>query len=283
MVSFDDGSGPALIVGGQFTTAGGVQARRLARWDGTSWSEFGGGASSLVGALRVFDDGSGPALYACGAFYAIGGVSCSGVARWTGTTWVPLSSGVSNAVYSAAALERPNGSRSLFLGGAFTVAGGTTSHYVAEWTAACPCPPSAYCSSGTSSNGCTPTLSSSGAPSASLSSPFTVTASGVDGQKTGLIFYGISGPTVAPWGSSTSTLCVKPPQQRTTQVSSGGTSGACDGVLALDWNGWHAAHPGALGSPIGAGTTLWLQGWYRDPPSSKTTALTSALEAFVAP
>jgi hypothetical protein len=29
---FDDGSGPALVAGGQFTTAGGVPANRIAQW-----------------------------------------------------------------------------------------------------------------------------------------------------------------------------------------------------------------------------------------------------------
>jgi hypothetical protein len=34
---FDDGNGPALYAGGDFTTAGGVAANRIAKWDGSSW------------------------------------------------------------------------------------------------------------------------------------------------------------------------------------------------------------------------------------------------------
>src|SRR5262249_10567947 len=51
---FDDGSGPALYAGGAFTTAGGVNARRIAKWNGSSWS----GVQTLdeaVHALAVFD------------------------------------------------------------------------------------------------------------------------------------------------------------------------------------------------------------------------------------
>jgi hypothetical protein len=40
---FDDGSGPALYAGGNFTSAGGVPAERVARWNGTSWSRWAPG------------------------------------------------------------------------------------------------------------------------------------------------------------------------------------------------------------------------------------------------
>jgi len=40
---FDDGSGPALYAGGDFTTAGGVAANRIAKWNGSSWSQLGSG------------------------------------------------------------------------------------------------------------------------------------------------------------------------------------------------------------------------------------------------
>ncbi len=142
--------------------------------------------------------------------------------------------------------------------------------------------PSAYCTSGLSTTGCRPTIGASGGASASAASGFTVTASGVDGQRQGLLFYGVSGPTASPWGAQ-SFLCVKAPTQRTAPHSSGGTSGACDGALALDWNAWRAAHPSALGQSFAAGDSIWLQGWFRDPASSKTTALSNALEARLCP
>ena len=45
LVVFDDGSGPALYVGGAFESIAGVAAHNLAKWDGRHWSEVGGGVS----------------------------------------------------------------------------------------------------------------------------------------------------------------------------------------------------------------------------------------------
>jgi hypothetical protein len=55
----DDGAGPhppALFVGGNFTTAGGVPANYIAKWDGSSWSPLGSGMDSWVRSMAVFDD-----------------------------------------------------------------------------------------------------------------------------------------------------------------------------------------------------------------------------------
>src|SRR5262245_21897742 len=53
-----------LIVGGNFVTAGGQEANRIAAWDGESWYPFGGGTNSAVYALTVYND----ELIAGGAF-----------------------------------------------------------------------------------------------------------------------------------------------------------------------------------------------------------------------
>jgi hypothetical protein len=44
MVVYDDGSGPALYVGGGFGIAGSVVAHGIAKWDGTAWSALGSGS-----------------------------------------------------------------------------------------------------------------------------------------------------------------------------------------------------------------------------------------------
>ena len=58
---FDDGSGPAVFVGGTFTIARGITVNRVAKWNGTTWSALGSGltttTSPSVDALLVFDDG----------------------------------------------------------------------------------------------------------------------------------------------------------------------------------------------------------------------------------
>lgn len=58
---FDDGTGPALYLGGSFTTGGGMAAQGMARWDGAAWSPMpgvagAGGGLGSVGPLAVFSD-----------------------------------------------------------------------------------------------------------------------------------------------------------------------------------------------------------------------------------
>jgi hypothetical protein len=85
MTVLDDGRGPGLYAGGDFDSAGGVPASRIARWDGAAWSALDAGADGFVRALCAAGDGAtgGPALLACGDFV----VSPAGdtlVARWVG-------------------------------------------------------------------------------------------------------------------------------------------------------------------------------------------------------
>ncbi len=79
MTVFDDGRGPALFVGGDFYSAGGVPTNYIARWDGHEWSALGGVNLSrgwhydtILEELAVFDDGSGPALFMSGNFQQVG-------------------------------------------------------------------------------------------------------------------------------------------------------------------------------------------------------------------
>jgi hypothetical protein len=148
---------------------------------------------------------------------------------------------------------------------------------------ACPAPPAAYCTAGTTSSGCNASISASGTPSASAASGFTLAASGVEGQRQGLFFYSLSGSEALPWGAGSSWLCVKAPTQRCTPLNSGGASGACDGVLALDWNSFRTNTPGLLGAPYSGGQQLWAQAWFRDPPSPKSTSLSNALALTLLP
>ncbi len=112
----EDGAGPnppALFVGGDFTTAGGVTANRIARWNGTTWSALGtgtaGGSNSSVFALAVHDaDGTGPlapALYAGGMFGSLGGGSGSNLARWNGVAWTAVGASNFNSVTAIASVD----------------------------------------------------------------------------------------------------------------------------------------------------------------------------------
>jgi len=147
-------------------------------------------------------------------------------------------------------------------------------------------PPIPYCTAGTTSHGCSASISANANPSVSFANACSVTVTNVEGQKTGILFYNAdnSGFTPSAWGSgSTSWECVGSPSQRTPIQSSGGTSNACDGSYVLDWNAYQTAHPLALGNPWSLGDHVYVQAWFRDPPAAKGTNLSNALELTYQP
>jgi hypothetical protein len=146
-------------------------------------------------------------------------------------------------------------------------------------------PPTAFCTAGTTTNGCTASIGANANPSVSFANACNVSITGVEGQKNGIVFYGLAQLPQA-WcsmGGGTSFLCVKPPTQRAVTVSSGGAINQCNGTLGLDWNAFQQANPSALGNPWSAGTKVYVQGWFRDPPACKTTSLSNALELTYQP
>jgi hypothetical protein len=118
LASYDpDGDGPlnpVLIAGGFFTTAGGTNASRVAKWNGASWSALASGAEDVVYSLAVFDsDGAGPeppVLLAAGNYTAIGGLLADHVASWDNAAWQPLvpysTTGPNNMVLSLEAIPK---------------------------------------------------------------------------------------------------------------------------------------------------------------------------------
>ncbi|MBX3362444.1 MAG: hypothetical protein KF912_10010 [Phycisphaeraceae bacterium] len=136
MAVYNDGSGPALYVGGEFLSAGGVLADYIARWNGSAWSPVGGGTDAPVRALAVFDDGSGPALYAAGEFTEAGFRTINRVARWDGVEWTALGgppfNGVNNVATTLRVFDDGTGP-ALYVGGVFTTAGGVTVNRIAKW------------------------------------------------------------------------------------------------------------------------------------------------------
>ena len=146
-------------------------------------------------------------------------------------------------------------------------------------------PPVNFCTAGTSSNGCIPILSASANPNVALSNNCLLSASNLEGQKTGLLFYGINNSGFVPqtWGSGTSFLCVKAPTQRTTTQPTGGIAGLCDGSMMLDFGAFQLSNPGSLGQPFAVGNKVYAQAWYRDPPAPKTTNLSNGVELTFVP
>lgn len=115
-----------LLVGGQFTMAGGQPANNVARWNGSAWTALGAGTDARVQALAVLPSGD---VVAGGLFTTAGGVPASRIARWDGVAWSPLGSGTNNQVH--ALMVMPNGA--LVVGGQFTQAGGSSAMRVARW------------------------------------------------------------------------------------------------------------------------------------------------------
>ena len=147
-------------------------------------------------------------------------------------------------------------------------------------------PPVTYCTAGTSTNGCVPSIAAANQPRVSLTGTAIVSVSNVEGQKQGLLFYGINntGFVLTPWSAtSPSYLCVRAPTQRLPAQSSGGSVGFCNGGLSADFHAFFAANPTALGTPLTAGQKVYAQAWYRDPPAPKTTNLSNGIELTVGP
>jgi subtilisin-like proprotein convertase family protein len=131
------------------------------------------------------------------------------------------------------------------------------------------------CPGGLTTNGCSAYMNATSMPSISNAYPCSLQAGGVEGDKYGIIFYGVDGPVTLPFGNST--MCAKAPVQRTTQQFSGGGVGTCNGLFQLDWNAYRAANPLALGQPFHVGSSVIAQAWFRDPPSLNGTNLSSAV------
>ena len=128
-------SGSDLYAGGYFTTAGGVAASNIAKWNGSSWSALGSGMNGGVSALVV----SGSDLYAGGEFTTAGGSPANYITKWNGNSWSALGSGISARsdnpyydYYGAGVYALAVSGSDLYAGGSFLTAGGKVSAYMAR-------------------------------------------------------------------------------------------------------------------------------------------------------
>jgi hypothetical protein len=147
---------------------------------------------------------------------------------------------------------------------------------------------STYCTAKLNSLGCLPAMSFSGAQSAASTSGFTLSASNVRNQKSGLLFYGVNGRAASAFQGGT--LCVNAPIKRTPGTSSAGSAlpaSDCTGVYSIDMNAFATGNLG--GSPLPEltlpGSTVDCQFWGRDPGfgAPNNTTLSDADAYLVAP
>ncbi len=135
--AFDDGSGEALFLAGDFTRAGGIDARHVAKWDGCRFSALGDGLNwgpyaAQARAFAVFDDANGPALYVGGYFTHAGDTEVNHIARWDGASWSAVGGGFNAPVHGLAVFDDSSGS-ALYAAGNFTRAGGAPANFIAKW------------------------------------------------------------------------------------------------------------------------------------------------------
>lgn len=125
--------GGQLVVGGAFSSAGGVPVFNIAAWDGTAWSALGAGLTGGQGSVwELFvHDGR---LVAAGSFNMAGGVPANNIAAWDGSTWSALGGGLTGSGAVGRALTEFEGD--LICGGTFLLADGDTVRSIARWDGA---------------------------------------------------------------------------------------------------------------------------------------------------
>ena len=100
---YDSISNILYASGGFHATGNGVQALRVAQWDGFTWDSVGSGAiSGIVGDLVMFD---GQIYAGGGTFLTIGGVLAKGCSRWDGNNWYKVADFTENSVASVYGLD----------------------------------------------------------------------------------------------------------------------------------------------------------------------------------
>jgi len=138
LATFDAGAGRELYAAGDFGLAGSLGlCDRIARWNGSGWSELGAGLFEEALALAAVDVGAGEKLYVAGTFFPTGGPPISafphsGVAAWNGSAWETLAGGLHGEGHALVGFDDGGGTR-LVAGGNFTVAGGGPGDRIAQW------------------------------------------------------------------------------------------------------------------------------------------------------
>src|SRR5262245_61769546 len=254
---FDDGSGPALYAGGQFTAAGGAAADYIAKWNGSGWSALGTGMDFWVYALTVFDDGGGPALYVAGSFGTAGGGPANRIAKWDGSSWSALDSGLDGFALALTVFD-DGGGPALYAGGNLTAAGGGTANRIAKWNG------SSWSALGSGMNGLVCALTvfdDGGGPALYAGGEFT-TAGGAAANRIAKwngSSWSALGSGVGGLGSSVSALTVFDDGGGPALYAGGGftTAGGGAANCIAKWNGssWSALGSGLDGCSL-AGTVL---------------------------
>lgn len=131
-------------------------------------------------------------------------------------------------------------------------------------------PPLVYCTAKINSQGCQPSIFTTGSPS--VSGSLTVGANNVLNNKSGLLFWG-STASSSPFQGGIK--CVANPVKRTPVQTAGGNPPPddCSGNYSFNFSQSFLLQKG-----LTAGDTIFCQYWSRDPQSGSTTGLTDAVQ-----
>lgn len=123
-----------VFAGGGFSRSGSTDTSSLAVWNGSSWSEVGGGVgdTGFVRALAIGPDGR---LFVGGQFSSVGGQPANNIAAWNGSTWDTLDGGILGDTVSGVFGMSIDESGRLYICGEFNRLGsdGTAINNVALW------------------------------------------------------------------------------------------------------------------------------------------------------
>ncbi len=135
LLTFDDGTGPALYIAGAFTSIGGVPVPRFPRWSGQAWVQAGDNPTASISLGVTFDDGSGPALYGWGSG-SFGGLPYSGaILKFDGQHFSLAGYGDQSTIYSGNTIDvfDDGSGPAIYIGGSFSAFSGVPAHGVARY------------------------------------------------------------------------------------------------------------------------------------------------------
>jgi hypothetical protein len=231
---YNDGSRPALYVGGYFTAVDAIPVAHLARWDGIAWSTVGGGLgvttqTNVVYGFATYDDGTGNGsdLYPVGWFSVAGGsIPSAYIARWHGC----------------------HGPGILYCGGDGEIA-------------PCPCT-----NTGASSHGCDNSAATGGAllSSSGATNPDTLVLNTSGELPNALSIFLQGSQSIAPTPFGDGLRCAGGQLLRLYVVHATAGAGSAPGPGDPSVS----AQSANLGDPIASGSQRYYQVYYRDPSAT---------------
>lgn len=126
--------GGYLYAGGDFSSLEGVEADNFIRWDGSAWSEVGGGVdgSGHVRFLKAFGDD----ILVGGNFDQAGAVTTRGAVIWDGANYVDMAGGVGKPEFNGGVNDALEWNGDWWLVGYFSRAGDLVANRIALWDGA---------------------------------------------------------------------------------------------------------------------------------------------------